>query len=120
MSIVDEARRMRAGEGDPEALMRAFRESTVFLQRTDPLSLPMVEWNGLNWIAAFSSLELLAQHLKTQSEVDYLAVQGERLLDTYLPAFPRHTGVVFDSGSEHMIALPPVKGIVRDELAVDA
>ncbi|GLZ33269.1 hypothetical protein Lesp02_54570 [Lentzea sp. NBRC 105346] len=111
---------MRAGEGDPEALIRAFRESTVYVQRIDPLSLPMVEMNGLKWIAAFSSLEKLAQHLKAQSEVDYLAVQGERLLDTYLPAFPGRTGIVFDTGSEHMIALPPVKGIVSDELAVDA
>ena len=49
-----------------------------------------------------------------------LAVTGERLLDHYLPALPRPTGVVFDNGAEHMMSLPPVRGIVSDELAVDA
>ena len=45
---------------------------------------------------------------------------GERLLDHYLRALPRHTGVVFDNGTGHMMTLPPVRGIVSDELAVDA
>lgn len=122
MSITEEARRARAGEGDLDTLMRAFRESTLYIQRTDPLSLPLVELDGLKWIAAFSILELLANHLNRRGEkdADYLAVSGERLLDTYLPALPKHTGIVFDCGTEHMIALPPVKDIVSDELAVDA
>lgn len=120
---VEHARLYRDGAGDPEAFLRAFRASTVYLQRIDPLSLPMVTIDGLNWLAAFSSLELLKQHLEARREsvdVDYLAVTGERLLDHYLPALPRPTGVVFDNGAPHMMTLPPVRGIVADELAVDA
>lgn len=122
MSIVEEARRVRAGAGDPEALIREFRNSTMYVQRVDPLTLPLVELDGLSWVAAFSSLELLAEHLHKRNEENagYLAVPGERLLDVYLPALPKRTGVVLDSGSAHMIALPPVKGIVGDALAVDA
>ena len=120
---VAHARRYYQGGGDPEAFVRAFRASTVYLQRVDPLSLPVVTIDGLNWLAAFSSTELLQQHLAARgesTEADYLAVTGERLLDHYLRALPRNTGVVFDNGAEHMMILPPVRGIVSEELAVDA
>jgi hypothetical protein len=120
---VAHARRYREGGGDPEAFLRAFRESTVYLQRIDPLSLPVVTVEGLNWLAAFSSPELLQGHLAARgesTEAHYLAVTGGRLLDHYLPALPRPTGVVFDNGSEHMMTLPPVRGVVADELAVNA
>ncbi|WP_086660709.1 SseB family protein [Lentzea kentuckyensis] len=120
---VAHARRYREGGGDPEAFVRAFRQSTVYLQRIDPLSLPVVTIEGLHWLAAFSSPELLQQHLAARgesTEAVYLAVTGGRLLDHYLPALPRRTGVVFDNGAEHMMSLPPVRGIVSDELAVDA
>jgi len=120
---VAHARRYREGGGDPEAFLKAFRENTVYLQRIDPLSLPVVTVEGLNWLAAFSSPELLQAHLAARGESTdalYLAVTGERLLDHYLPALPRPTGVVFDNGSEHMMTLPPMRGIVADELAVDA
>ncbi|MEV6240927.1 SseB family protein [Lentzea sp. NPDC051838] len=117
------ARRYRDGGGDPEAFLKAFRESTVYLQRIDPLSLPVVTIEGLNWLAAFSSPELLQHHLAARgenTEATYLAVTGERLLDHYLRALPKPTGVVFDNGSEHMMALPPVRGIVPDDLVVTA
>ncbi len=117
------ARRCRDGGGSPEAFVKAFRESTVYLQRIDPLSLPVVTIEGLSWLAAFSSPELLRRHLAARgesTEAAYLAVSGQRLLDHYLRALPRPTGVVFDSGSEHMMSLPPVRGIVADDLAVDA
>ncbi|GAB2819572.1 SseB family protein [Lentzea nigeriaca] len=120
---VAHARRYREGGGNPEAFLKAFRQSTVYLQRIDPLSLPVIKIEGLNWLAAFSSLELLKQHLEARREsidVSYLAVTGERLLDHYLPALPRPTGVVFDNGAEHMMTLPPVRGVVADELAVTA
>lgn len=118
---VERARLYRNGVGDPEAFLVAFRASTVYLQRIDPLSLPMVSIDGLNWLAAFSSLELLRQYLlarRESAEADYLSVTGERLLDHILPALPRPTGVVFDNGADHMMALPPVRGIVSDDLAV--
>ncbi|MFD9703628.1 SseB family protein [Lentzea sp. NPDC059081] len=119
---VAHARRYRDGEGDPAAFVRAFRASTVYLRRVDPLSLPVVTFEGLDWLAAFSSPGLLAQHVEARGEpaADHLAVTGARLLDHYLPALPRRTGVVFDTGTAHMMTLPPVRGIVADALAVDA
>src|SRR5690349_11126851 len=120
---VEHARRYRNGEGEPEAFLEAFRASTVYLQRIDPLSLPVITIDGLSWLAAFSSLELLRHHLEARGEsagAGYLAVTGERLLDHYLRALPRPTGVVFDNGAGHMMTLPPVRGIVADDVAVDA
>ncbi|MFD5828992.1 hypothetical protein [Lentzea sp. NPDC060358] len=116
------ARRYRGGEGDPEAFVRAFRASTVYLRREDPLSLPVITFGGLDWLAVFSGPDLLREHVAQRGEpaADYLAVTGERLLDHYLPALPGRTGVVFDTGTEHMMTLPPVRGVVADALAVDA
>lgn len=114
MSITDEIRRLRVGAGDPRTLLEAFRATTVYLERMDPLTIPLTMLDGLNWIKAFTSPDYLPEG------TDYLAVTGERLLDTYLPALPRNTGVVLDAGTDTMLTLPPVKGIVAEELAVDA
>ncbi|MFD4023849.1 hypothetical protein ACFWRV_10070 [Streptomyces sp. NPDC058576] len=82
------------------------------------------DMNGIRFILAFSDQQALARYAQAQgmfhSEWSYQTVLGARLLDVAVPAAGVPCGVALDcaDGAEGLV-LPPVKGIVPDEAAID-
>ncbi len=77
---------------------------------------------GLRWIYAFTgpdTLTAFAQARGEGGEWEFRQVYGARLLDETLAEVGVPCGVAVDVGSEGAFLLPPVKGIVPDEAAVD-
>lgn len=122
--IVGEAALFYRGEGDGQRLVEAFRVSRVVLQvLEDPLRIVTLPARGLSWVPVFTDPEGLARFLRARGEGDrearFVTVSGAHVLDVYLPALPGPMGVVVDPLSRSPVVLPPVSGIVPEEIAVD-
>ncbi|NLU66686.1 SseB family protein [Streptomyces sp. HNM0574] len=109
---------------DLRALVGEFRRSVVLVPTLDD-SLLTVESEGLRWLFAFTGEEPLADFARARglgddSRAAYLTMRGARLLDVVVPAVPGPAGVAVDAGSGAGMLLPPVRGVVPDEAAVDA
>ncbi|MFE2976945.1 hypothetical protein [Streptomyces sp. NPDC059258] len=113
------------------ALLEKFRATPVLVPLGSSQS-PSAEsgfltadMNGIRFILAFSDQQALARYARAQgvfhSEWSYQTVLGARLLDVAVPAAGVPCGVALDcaDGAEGLV-LPPVKGIVPDEAAIDA
>ncbi|MEV7467010.1 hypothetical protein AB0O20_10960 [Streptomyces kronopolitis] len=125
------------GEGDPQALVEAAQEAELLL----PLLGEGAVWSGeiedIRWLFAFTSTREMHAFLQQKWEAArpgelpaelarharYLCVSGEELLHELLPALVGRDrvpmGVVVDVTSELRAFLPPVSGIVPDEIALD-
>lgn len=116
----------RVGEGDLETLMGLFRAATLYVEaiptENGDRALQWVHHEGLTWVPVFTSLQHLAAFYieagRGDDDVDYGILTGAELIDHCLPQLPRGTGMILDPISEHVIALPPVAGIVGDDLAL--
>lgn len=76
---------------------------------------------GLRWIYAFTGTDTLtafAQSRGEGGEWEYRQVYGARLLDETLAEIGVPCGVAVDVGTHEAFLLPPVKGIVPDEVAL--
>lgn len=118
---------VRAGGGDVDLVVRLFRDATLWVETDSDErghAVRSVQVQGLHWLPVFSSLPRLALFCQAGNRGDqhitYGTVTGAEILETCLPALPFGTGVVLDTASEHVLALPPVAGFVPDSLAVDA
>lgn len=118
---------VRAGEGDMDQVMQLLRSATLWVETDSDEhghAVRSVAAQGLSWLPVFSSLPRLALFAQAAGrgaqQVTYGTLTGAELLDTCLPELPVGTGLVLDAVSEHVLALPPVRGIVPESLAVSA
>ncbi|GAA4675212.1 hypothetical protein [Streptomyces youssoufiensis] len=125
MGLVDECAAVRAGEGDPRALVGEFRRAIVLVPVVRGGLLSAV-YGGIRWLHAFTDESALARFLLTQGAPpeagqEYAAVRGARLLDVVVPGHAAEPcGVALDvADPDRSMFFPPVTGIVPDEAAVD-
>ncbi|MFI9204706.1 SseB family protein [Streptomyces sp. NPDC053048] len=109
----------------PAALIGEFRRTPVLVPLDEAGGLWSVEWDGIRWLCAFSDETALARFavargLTAEGAWEYRSVLGARLLDVVVPAVDGPTGVALDVGGERPALFPPVRGIVPDEVALDA
>ncbi|MBB5938062.1 hypothetical protein [Streptomyces zagrosensis] len=126
MGLADECAAMRAGDGDPAALLGEFRRAVVLVPvlRGGWMSSA---YGGIRWIYAFTDESALARFLLSQEappneDQEYGAVLGARLLDAVIPGLGdgQPCGVALDvADPDHSTFFPPVRGIVPDHVAVD-
>lgn len=115
---------VRAGDGDPAAMIGEFRRTAVLVPLVDGGAWT-AEYGGVQWIHAFTDEAALARFAQTRGappdeEWEYAAVLGARLLDVLVPELGVPGGVAVDIADEDgSMLFPPVRGIVPDEVAVD-
>ncbi|MEV7122165.1 SseB family protein [Kitasatospora griseola] len=118
-----QVRMVRAGAGDPRAMVAEFRSSAVFVPQDADGALWAGDEGGIRWICAFTDegeLEAFAGARGfTGAGIPYLTVLGSRLLDVAVPAAGVPCGVALDAAGAEPMLLPPVRGIVPDGCAVD-
>jgi len=117
--LTDLIERVRAGRGDGEAMVEAFRTTVVLVPLEPGGGLSAADAGGIRWVFAFTSPAALAAWTLARggdgaSEQPYLTTLGRRLL-TVAPV-----GVALDVAGDRPMLLPPMRGIVPDELALDA
>lgn len=131
MELTEHIAAVRAGEGDPAAMVGEFRRTAVLVPLIEG-GLCTAEQGGVRWIQAFTDEEQLAAYARvresgpygsgaeTAQEWEYAAVLGARLLDVFLPRMPEPAGVAIDVADEDgAMLLPPVAGVVPGRAAVD-
>ncbi|MEX2984442.1 SseB family protein [Streptomyces sp. C36] len=110
---------------NPAALVGEFRRTAVLVPLDEAGGLWSVEMDGIRWVCAFTDeTELarfaLAHGLTADASWEYRSVLGARLLDVVVPAVAGPAGVALNIGGERPALFPPVRGIVPDEVALDA
>jgi hypothetical protein len=124
-ALASELADLHAGNGDPDALMDAFRASVVMVPTLEGGDLWATSSGGIHWVYAFSDDAELAHFAVARgadgsSDVEYVTVYGWRLLDEVVPAVGEPAGVALDVAGRRPMLFPPVVGVVPDEAAVDA
>ncbi|GAA2395443.1 hypothetical protein GCM10010420_21150 [Streptomyces glaucosporus] len=124
MGLADQIAAVRAGTGDPAAMVEEFRRTAVLV----PLSggrFMAAEYGGIRWFYAFTDEEALARFARERGAApgeawEYAALLGERLLDVLVPRMDGPAGVAVNVADEDgSMMFPPVRGIVPDDAAVD-
>ncbi|MBO8192833.1 SseB family protein [Streptomyces oryzae] len=126
MELRGEIAAMRAGTGDPGALLGEFRRAAVLVPQVSGDRLLTRSFGGVRWILAFTDEAALARFTREpgsggvpDAEWEYVSVVGARLLDAVIPALDGPTGVAVDIADEDgSMLFPPAPGIVPDEVAV--
>ncbi|MGK5534095.1 SseB family protein [Streptomyces sp. URMC 129] len=124
MELGDHIAAVRAGTGDPAAMVGELRRTAVLVPLTDGRFMSGVS-NGIRWLFAFTDEAALARFAVARGaapgeEWEYAAVLGARLLDVVAPSVGGPVGVAVDVADEDgSMLFPPVKGIVPDAVAVD-
>ncbi|MER5445599.1 SseB family protein [Streptomyces sp. NPDC002766] len=108
-------------QGDPRAAVGEFRRSEVLVPVVDD-SVLSVEAGGIRWLFAFTDDAALERFARARGEAvpERVPVYGARLLDQVIPRLGGPAGIAVDAGSPTGMVLPPVRGVVPDEAAVDA
>ncbi|WP_431783051.1 hypothetical protein [Streptomyces chumphonensis] len=125
MRLTEHIAAVRAGQGDPHAMLGEFRRTPVLLPHAED-GLRVGAWGGFQWIYAFTGEERLARFVvargaRPDAPVAYRSVLGARLLDAVVPSLDAPTGVALDVDDEAASMLfPPVRGIVPEGAAVDS
>ena len=114
----------RSGGDDPRALVGEMRRSVLLVPVADG-GLWSVRSGGVRWICGFTDETALARfalrHGPGDRPVDYAALLGARIVDEIVPALGEPAGLAVDIATdEGSMFFPPVVGIVRDAVAVDA
>ncbi|TQJ87579.1 SseB family protein [Streptomyces sp. SLBN-31] len=107
--------------GDLRRAVGRFRRSEVLVPVVDD-SVLSVEAGGIRWLFAFTDDAALERFARARGEAvpERVPVFGARLLDQVIPRVGGPAGIAVDAGSPAGMVLPPVRGIVPDEVAVDA
>ncbi|WP_338137655.1 hypothetical protein [Streptomyces anulatus] len=113
------------------ALLERFRATPVLVplgegnSSDDERGLLTADLNGIRFILAFSDRQALARYAQARGEFGrewaYQTILGARLLDVAVPSAGVPCGVALDcaDGPDGLV-LPPMKGIVPAEAAIDA
>ncbi|MGW8597434.1 hypothetical protein ACWGLB_00715 [Streptomyces sp. NPDC055893] len=122
----------RAGLGDPRDLVGELRRALVLVP-VDSGGLWTAEFGGVRWICAFTDEAALARFARAQGAAggdagretgeawEFAELRGARLLDEIVPALGVPAGVAVDiADPDGAMAFPPVRGIVPDDVAIDA
>ncbi|MER7845703.1 hypothetical protein ABTZ03_17355 [Kitasatospora sp. NPDC096077] len=121
--LVHHVRMLRAGAGDPLVMLAQFRLSAVLVPRWGDEAVWSADQGGLRWIFAFSSEQELAAFVRSKGlPLDgfrYMTVLGSRLLDVAVPGLGVPGGIALDTAGKEPMLLPPLRGIVPDEVALD-
>ncbi|GAB2778564.1 SseB family protein [Streptomyces sp. NPDC054796] len=124
MELTEQIAAVRAGVGDPQAMIGEFRRTAVLVPLAES-GMWTAEYGGIRWIYAFTDEDALARFARARGaapdeEWEYAAVLGARLLDVMVPELGVPAGVAVDVADEEgSMMFPPVKGIVPDEVAID-
>lgn len=118
-----EIARVRSGTGSGESLVAVFRDAVVLLPQTADGSVVSGEYGGLRWLYAFTTEAELASWVVARdgdvaAEQRYVTVRGSRVLDAALPQVGMPAGVAIDVAGARPMFLPPVRGVVPDDVAV--
>lgn len=110
-ALVTEIRLLRGGVGDPASLRRALRESVLYTPRWGEDGLTVGEYDGIQWLEAFTSPVELARFatergIAPDAGVGYLTVRGDRLLDQALPALGERSGLAIDVAGREPMLIP--------------
>ncbi|MCC3653807.1 hypothetical protein LIX60_20560 [Streptomyces sp. S07_1.15] len=121
MDLPERIAAVRAGNGEPAAMVGEFRRTAVL-----PLTggrFMTGHGGGVRWIYAFTGERQLARFARARGAAsgeawEYAAVLGARVLDVLVPELPGPAGVAVDvADANGSMLLPPVRGIVPDEAA---
>ncbi|KRV49132.1 hypothetical protein AQ490_21810 [Wenjunlia vitaminophila] len=124
MTFREHVAALRAGTGDPRALVGEFRRTAVLVPVTTD-GLLAARYRDIRWLYAFTDEPALARFALAagtgpSEEWEYRTVLGARLLDTVIPSLDGPTGIVVDAAdTENSMTFPPVRGIVPDAVALD-
>lgn len=124
-ALLAELADLHAGNGDPDALIDAFRQSVVLVPTLEGGDLWAGEKGGVHWIYAFTDDTELARFAVARgndgsSDVGYVTVYGWRLLDEVVPGVGAPAGVALDVAGRLPMLFPPVAGVVPESAAVDS
>lgn len=115
---------VRAGRGNPRALLGEFRRAAVLVPVVDG-GLSTAAFGGVRWIHAFTDEAALARFARMRGAApdrawEYVSVLGARLLDVVVPRMDGPGGVAVNvADGDGSMLFPPVRGIVPDAVAVD-
>lgn len=127
MGLAEQIVAVRAGSGDPAAMVGELRRSAVLVPVSGGAFVTGLS-GGVRWLLAFTSEASLARFARVREagagavpgrEWEFVSVLGARLLDVVIPGWGVPGGVAVDVADEGGAMLfPPVRGIVPDEAAV--
>ncbi|MFJ9099822.1 SseB family protein [Streptomyces sp. NPDC102405] len=131
------------GQGDSERLLAAFRAAALYVpfaeeaedaEHAEGEAMCSGEADGVRWLYAFTSTAELERFARARAEagtdpgwasgrIRYWTVLGSRLLDIAVPGAVAESrtpaGVAVDVGGIRPLLLPPLSGVVPDQVAVD-
>ena len=124
VALAERIAERRDGGDDPRALVGEMRRSVLLVPVADG-GLWSVRSGGVRWICGFTDETALARfalrHGPGDRPVDYAALLGARIVDEIVPTLGEPAGLAVDIATdEGSMFFPPVVGIVRDAVAVDA
>ncbi|MGW4525930.1 SseB family protein [Amycolatopsis sp. NPDC004378] len=117
--------RVRAGADTGGAMVESFRTTVVLAPLAPGGRLAAADAGGIRWVFAFTSPAELAAWVLARggdgdAAQDYVTILGRRLLTVAPASADRPVGVALDVAGDRPMLLPPMRGIVPDELALDA
>lgn len=117
--------RVRGGEAAGAAMVERFRDTAVLVPLDGRGRLAAADAGGIRWVFAFTTpAELAAWVLARGGDGDaeqrYVTVLGRRLLTVAPASHDGPVGVALDVAGDRPMLLPPMRGIVADDLALDA
>lgn len=120
MELTEHIAAVRAGTGDPEALLGRFRRTAVLTPVVDEGFLS-ASFDGIRWLYAFTDEPALARFVlareeEPDTESEYRTVLGSQLLDIVVPALGVPAGVALNVADEEgSMMFPPVQAVPPGE-----
>lgn len=122
LSAADVIARFRAGQITAADMMAAIRAAVLLVPVVEPDRVWVGTSAGMGWLCAFTTTKQLARFARARGEGDrewsFARVRGERLLGPLLRGLGCVCGVALDVAGPQPMLLPPLRGVVDDDLAL--
>ena len=122
LSAAEVIAQFRAGQITAADMMAAMRAAVLLVPVVGPDRVWVGTSAGMGWLCAFTTTEQLARFASARGEDDrewsFARVRGERVLGPLLRGLPCVCGVALDVGGPQPMLLPPLPGVVNDDLAL--